>query len=125
MGSGNQHFSEAPTHLVRFRSGFLLGKYPVTQGQWKAVMRNNPSAFCDSPNLPVDSVSWDQSAEFCRRLSAQSGIRVRLPSEAEWEYACRAGSTGEFCFGPWGPFLDDSEVPSTARHALSEFALAP
>ena len=122
MGSDNELFSEAPVRVVHLRSGFLLGKYPVTQAQWQAVMGSNPSVFRDASDHPVDSVSWDQALEFCRYLSVQSGHRVRLPSEAEWEYACRAGTTGEFFFGPWGPFRDDSEIPSEARMALCDYA---
>ena len=122
MGSDNQFFSEAPAHLVKIRSGFLLGRYPITQGQWLAVMGNNPSAFRDSPDRPVDSVSWEKAAEFCRRLGDQSGHHIRLPSEAEWEYTCRAGTSGEFFFGPWGPVLDDSEVLWETRQALCEYA---
>src|SRR5262249_11702166 len=122
MGSDNEFFSEAPAHPVRIRGGFLLGKYPVTQAQWLAVMGDNPSAFRDSPDHPVDTVSWDQAMGFCRRLSDQSGRRVRLPSEAEWEYACRAGTPGDFFTGCWGPFLDDGEVPWEARQALCEYA---
>src|SRR5262245_43748846 len=90
MGSDNQCFSDVPAHLVKIRSGSRLGRYPITQAQWLAVMGANPSAFRASPGHPVETVSWDQAAEFCRRLSAQSGHRVRLPTEAEWEYACRA-----------------------------------
>src|SRR5262245_6488554 len=82
MGSDNQLFSEAPAHLVKIRSGFLIGRYPITQAQWLAVMGDNPSAFRDSPDRPVDSVSWEQSLEFCRRLSDECGHRIRLPSEA-------------------------------------------
>jgi hypothetical protein len=69
MGSDNRFFAEAPGHPVTIAAGFLLGKLPVTQTQWRAVMRDNPSAFCDSPDQPVDSVSWDQATAFCRRLS--------------------------------------------------------
>jgi eukaryotic-like serine/threonine-protein kinase len=122
MGSDNELFSEAPCHGVCFRSGFLLGKYPVTQAQWQAVMDCNPSAFRDAPDHPVDGVTWDQAVAFCRRLSTLSGQRVRLPSEAEWEYACRAGTTGEFFFGRWGPFADESEIPSEARLTLWDYA---
>lgn len=122
MGSDNQFFSEAPPHAVRLRSGFLLGKYPVTQAQWLGVMGEDPSAFTDSPDRPVDGVSWDAGTEFCRRLGDRAGRVVRLPSEAEWEYACRAGTAGDFFFGPWGPCLDDSEVPAAAWQALCEYA---
>jgi formylglycine-generating enzyme required for sulfatase activity len=122
MGSNNRFFSEAPPHPVKIRACFLLGRHAVTQGQWFAVMGDNPSAFRESPDHPVEGVSWDQAAEFCRRLGDRSGHRIRLPSEAEWEYACRAGTSAEFFFGPWGPFRDDSEVPWEARQALGEYA---
>ena len=82
----------------------------------------NPSSFRNAPGLPVENVSWDQATAFCRRLSERSGRVVRLPSEAEWEYACRAGTPGEFFFGAWGPFQDDNEIPTEAREALCEYA---
>ncbi|MGA2253262.1 MAG: SUMF1/EgtB/PvdO family nonheme iron enzyme [Thermoguttaceae bacterium] len=91
------------------------------QPQWRAVLEDNPSVFRDAPDLQVENVSWGQAVVFCRRLSAQSGHRVHLPSEAEWEYACRAGTTSEFFLGPWGPFTDDSEIP-WERHALCDYA---
>ncbi|WP_324628738.1 formylglycine-generating enzyme family protein, partial [Phormidium sp. CCY1219] len=69
-----------------------MGKYPVTQAQWQAVMGNNPSVL-KGKNLPVERVSWYDAVEFCRRLSEKTGRVYRLPSEAEWEYACRAGTT--------------------------------
>ena len=78
MGSGNQLFSVAPSHWVRFRSGFLLGKYPVTQGQWQAVMGNNPSTFRESPDHPVDSVSSDQSTEYTSGLLPVS-VGIKRP----------------------------------------------
>jgi formylglycine-generating enzyme required for sulfatase activity len=122
MGSANEIFSEAPAHRVTLQSQFFLGKYPVTQAQWLAILGENPSAFRESLDQPVDSVSWHQAMEFCRCFGVLSGHRVRLPSEAEWEYACRAGTSGDFFFGSWGPFLDDSHVPLDARLALSEYA---
>jgi formylglycine-generating enzyme required for sulfatase activity len=122
MGSNNALYSEAPVHSVCFQSSFLLGRYPVTQAQWQAVMGFNPSSFGNHPDQPVENVSWDEATEFCRRLGAQSRRRVRLPSEAEWEYACRAGTTNEFFLGPWGPFVDDSEIPWAVRDALLDYA---
>ncbi|MEW6732775.1 MAG: bifunctional serine/threonine-protein kinase/formylglycine-generating enzyme family protein [Acidobacteriota bacterium] len=89
--------SETPRHRVTV-SGFFIGKYQVTQAQWQAVMGNNPSHF-KGENLPVENVSWDDAVEFCQRLSKQTGRQYRLPSEAEWEYACRAGSVTAFAFG--------------------------
>jgi formylglycine-generating enzyme required for sulfatase activity len=82
---------ENPPHRVTISLGFYLGKYPVTQSQWEAVMHANPSHF-KGANLPVDSVPWDEAQEFMRRLGDKdAGNRYRLPSEAEWEYAAAAG----------------------------------
>ena len=86
---------------------FLMGKYPVTQAQWKAVVAlpkvgrdlDADPAYFKGDNLPVEQVSWDEAVEFCQRLSKQTGREYRLPSEAEWEYACRAGTTTPFHFG--------------------------
>ena len=92
--------AEAPAHLVTFRMPFYIGRYPVTQAQWQTVMEDAPSSRQGNPaQLPVDSVSWERCVEFCRRLSEMSGSTVRLPSEAEWEYACRAGSASIYAFG--------------------------
>jgi formylglycine-generating enzyme required for sulfatase activity len=122
MGSEYRFFAEGPIHQVSFASGFFLGKYPITQAQWQAVMGDNPSAFPDSPEHPVDSVSWDRAMEFCRLLSDRARRRVRLPSEAEWEYACRAGAASEFFFGSWGPFADEHAIPGEVRQRLCEYA---
>ncbi len=89
--------SEEPQHNVNI-SPFFMGKYEVTQGQWEAVMGNNPSNF-KGAKRPVEEVSWAQAVEFCRKLSQKTGKTYRLPSEAEWEYACRAGTTTPFYFG--------------------------
>jgi len=70
----------------------------------------------------VEGVSWEDAAAFCRRLSSLSGRTCRLPSEAEWEYACRAGSAGDFFFDPRGPFADDGEVPEDLKRALAGYA---
>ncbi|TAE59828.1 MAG: serine/threonine protein kinase [Nostocales cyanobacterium] len=95
-----------PQHPVLIEP-FLLGKYPVTQAQWKAVSKlpkikldldPDPSHF-KGDNRPVEQISWYETQEFCARLSQKTGRLYRLPSEAEWEYACRAGSTTPFCFG--------------------------
>jgi formylglycine-generating enzyme required for sulfatase activity len=122
MGPGNRFFSEAPPHPVRIAAPFLLGRHLVTQAQWEAVMGANPSRFRDPPDLPVDSVSWDDAEAFCGRLSALTGRRCRLPTETEWEYACRAGTTGDFFFGAWGPYADDTAIPRAVRLALAEHA---
>ncbi len=89
--------NESPQHWVTI-SPFYLGKYAVTQAQWQAVMGNNPSYFRGA-NRPVERVSWHNCVEFCEKLSQKTGLIFRLPSEAEWEYACRAGTTTPFHFG--------------------------
>jgi formylglycine-generating enzyme required for sulfatase activity len=90
---------EGPRHHVTFTKPFYLGVTEVTQGQWRAVMDYNPSFF-RGHDLPVENVSWDECQDFIRRLNEREKTnRYRLPSEAEWEYACRAGSDRRFSFG--------------------------
>jgi len=93
----NRRKSESPQHKVTVKP-FLMGKYPITQAQWIAVMGNNPSRY-KGDNRPVEMVSWHDCVEFCKRLSDKTGKAYRLPSESEWEYACRAGTTTPFYFG--------------------------
>jgi formylglycine-generating enzyme required for sulfatase activity len=90
--------NEKPVHQVSINYSFYLGKYEVTQAQWHAVMGNNPSNDEDcGGNCPVQSVSWNDAQEFINKLNELSdGLQYRLPSEAEWEYACRAGTSGDF-----------------------------
>ena len=84
---------EKPAHRVTISQPFYLGKYPVTQAQWEAVMGNNPSRFRGNPNHPVEHVSWDDVHVFLRKLNErEGGGDYRLPTEAQWEYACRAGT---------------------------------
>ncbi len=99
MGAGNGFDFEKPVHQVRLTKSFYMGKCPVTQGQWKAIMENNPSRFQGDLDRPVETVSWTDAQEFLRRLGKQDGKLYRLPTEVEWEYAARAGSTGMYCFG--------------------------
>ncbi|MDJ0696076.1 formylglycine-generating enzyme family protein [Mastigocoleus sp. MO_188.B34] len=89
--------SERPQHQVTV-TGFFMGRLEVTQVQYEAIMGQNPSNF-KGKNRPVESVSWNDAMEFCQRLSQKVGCTYRLPSEAEWEYACRAGTTTPFHFG--------------------------
>ena len=98
--------SEGPQHKVQINK-FFMGQYPITQVQWRFVARlpqieqnleSDPSRF-KGDNLPVEQVSWYETVEFCKRLSAYTGREYGLPTEAEWEYACRAGTTTPFHFG--------------------------
>ena len=102
MGSpsseSNRH-SDERQHKVTLTNGFYMGATEVTQGQWKAVMGNNPSKF-KGDNLPVEKVSWNDCQEFIRTLNRQEGAnKYCLPTEAKWEYACRAGTTTPFYTG--------------------------
>jgi formylglycine-generating enzyme required for sulfatase activity len=89
---------ESPQHLVKVPE-FYLGQTLVTQAQWQQIMGTNPSYFTGDGKLPIEQVSWVDSQEFCQKLSAQTQREYRLPSEAEWEYACRSKTTTPFCFG--------------------------
>ena len=89
---------EMPQHQVNLKE-FYLGKYPVTQEQYQAIMGNNPSNFKDNPKNPVEQVSWNDAQAFCQKLSEKTGKNYRLSSEAEWEYACRAGTQTRYYFG--------------------------
>lgn len=95
---GSPEFDVRPAREVTIANGFHMGKYEVTQAQYERIMGTNPSKFKGASN-PVEGVSWNDTAEFCRRLSERTGRTVRLPTEEEWEYACRAGSMGRYCFG--------------------------
>jgi formylglycine-generating enzyme required for sulfatase activity len=100
MGSNDGNSDEKPVHMVHISRPFYLGKYEVTQAQWQPVMGHNPSQFKGDSHRPVEQVSWDDVQEFIRRLNTkESGARYRLPTEAEWEYAARAGSTTAYSFG--------------------------
>jgi eukaryotic-like serine/threonine-protein kinase len=89
---------EHPRHLVNL-SAFSIGRFPITQGQWIAVMGRLPACRFKGEGRPIENVSWYDAVDFCRRLSKKTGRSYRLPSEAEWEYACRAGTATPFCFG--------------------------
>ncbi|HWQ33392.1 MAG TPA: formylglycine-generating enzyme family protein, partial [Blastocatellia bacterium] len=89
--------NEGPQHRVTVPA-FFMGRFEVTQAQWRAVMGGDPSYF-KGDKLPVESVSWNEAKEFCARLKEKTGRAYRLPSEAEWEYAARAGTTTPFAFG--------------------------
>ena|ERR1051325_6042700 len=86
-------------HKVTLTRGFYMAVHLVTQEQWKEVMGNNPSNFKGQKNLPVEPVSWDDCQAFITELREKDNRPYRLPSEAEWEYSCRAGTTTPFHFG--------------------------
>lgn len=97
MGDEN----EKPQHKVRITKPFYMGKYLVTQEQWEAVRHSNPSCF-KGPKNPVEQVTWEECQVFLDKLNAKTGehrSKFTLPTEAQWEYACRAGSTTRYCFG--------------------------
>jgi formylglycine-generating enzyme required for sulfatase activity len=91
--------SESPQHRVKIGYSFYMGKYEITQGQYQAVTGFNQSLFKGDDNLPEECVSWTDAQGFCETVSKQTGRKVRLPSEAEWEYADRAGTTTPFWTG--------------------------
>ena len=97
MGSENGISYQKPVHEVTVKP-FSIGRTEVTQAQWQAVMENNPSNF-KGERRPVEGITWYQAKDFCEKLSERSGYQVRLPTEAEWEYAARGGTTTEYSFG--------------------------
>ncbi|MDD7983903.1 SUMF1/EgtB/PvdO family nonheme iron enzyme [Lentisphaera marina] len=97
---------ELPKHQVNITKGFYLGKYEITQSQFEAVMAYNPSRSTKGLNYPVDNVSWKEALKFCENISLKSKKKIRLPSEAEWEYAARVGSSGKWFFGKDATQLD-------------------
>jgi len=105
MGSENGDSDEKPLTRVTLTKGYWLGKTEVTQGQWEALMGSNPSNFKNSGrDAPVETISWDEAMQFCRKLTERErqagrlpeGYEYTLPTEAQWEYACRAGTTGDY-----------------------------
>ena len=95
MGSENGDADEQPIHTVHITQPFYLGKYEITQAQWTAIMGENPSNF-KGDNLPVETISWDEVLVFLRRINQFEGrLTYRMPTEAEWEYAARAGAPAD------------------------------
>jgi len=90
--------TEGPQHSVEIRNGFYIGTYPATQRQWQGVTGSNPSEFRGEEN-PVEQVSWHECQEFIQKLNLRCNAELRLPTEAEWEYACRAGTATRFYSG--------------------------
>ena len=96
----NSYDNTAPQHQVSVKS-FYIGKYEVTQEQWQTIMGTKPDFYGQglANNFPIAEVSWKDAVEFCQKLSEKAGKEYRLPTEAEWEYACRAGSATLFAYG--------------------------
>ncbi len=92
---GDKYDDEKPPHEVSVPS-FYIGKYQITQAQWKALMGEEVAPYFSGNDLPMERVSWEDAQAFCEKLQAKTGKPFRLPSEAEWEYACRAGTTGDY-----------------------------
>jgi formylglycine-generating enzyme required for sulfatase activity len=119
MGSSEaeaeRHVNEGPQHVVAIGTPFYLGVHEVTQRQFKDVIDKAPANFQNKPEHPVENLSWTEAVEFCKRLSnadAEKKARrsYRLPTEAEWEYACRAGTLSVFHFGDDRGMLKDHAV---------------
>ncbi|WP_424353255.1 formylglycine-generating enzyme family protein [Methanosarcina mazei] len=116
MGSSPEEigrsYSESPVHRVTIKNPFYIGKYQVTQKQWKTIMGTSPSNF-NEDFRPVELVSWEDVQEFIGKLNAmENTTKYRLPSEAEWEYACRAGKQSRYFFGE-----DESKLGDYAWYA--------
>jgi formylglycine-generating enzyme required for sulfatase activity len=127
-------YDEGPQHRVEITKGFYIGSTEVTQGQWKAVTGTEPwkhrDACPEGNDYPATFVSWDDAVAFCRMLSQQEGKTYRLPWEAEWEYACRGGTTTRFCFGDdkdalgeyawWGALYGGSAKDEPYPHRVAQ-----
>ena len=124
--------NESPQHKVRIPS-FFMSRYAVTQAQYQVITGKNPAKFIDE-NLPVDSISWDDAVKFCKKLNQKTGHNYRLPTEAEWEYACRAGTTTAFHFGDTittdlanydGSYIYSSTAKGNFRTETTEVGIFP
>jgi formylglycine-generating enzyme required for sulfatase activity len=98
-GSEKNRENDEVQHEVNITKPFYMSKYEVTQDQWEAVMGDNPSKRSKGARLPVRDVSWDDCQEFIKKLNAKTDGGYRLPTEAEWEYACRAGTSTAYSYG--------------------------
>ena len=113
LSEKGRNYDEDPQHKVTISKPFWLAKHEVTQRQWQALMGNNPSHF-KGDDRPVEKVSWDSCQEFIGKLNQLGEGEFRLPTEAEWEYACRAGTTTRFY---WGEDLSDTEIDNYAWYS--------
>lgn len=117
MGTDDRNSDEWPPHRVMLPAGFWMGIHEVTQAEWQQVMGENPSQF-KGPNHPVERISWKDTQDFLKRLNHQvgsqlpAGVQARLPTEAEWVYACRAGTRTKYWFGD-----DESELSKYGNYA--------
>ena len=119
------HADDETQYDVEISKGYWLGKYEVTQGEWESRMGSNPSLFKNDPRLPVETVSWEDAMAFCTKLTEReraagrlpSHLEYSLPTEAEWEYACRAGTTGPFHYGS---SLDSSMANFDGEHPYGD-----
>lgn len=103
--------TECPAHFVSITKDFYMGKYEVTQAQWQTVVGHNPSFFKGKPNCPVEQFSWDDCISFINKLNQLGMGTFRLPTEAEWEYACRSGTTTRYY---WGDDLNNTQIKEYA-----------
>ena len=118
-GDSECAFDESPRHRVQITKSFQMGKFEVTQAQWQAIMSSNPSFF-KGADLPVEEVSWDDIQQFLTRLNGRNdGYRYRLPTEAEWEYAARAGSTDKYAGGVLDQIAWYGDNSSSWEHSSS------
>jgi len=121
-------FENEPRHFVTITKGFWIGKYEVTQRQWESVMRSNHSRF-KNPDNPVENVSWHDCMMFVKRINAALGGVARLPTEAEWEYACRAGSDSPVSGGgalvdvAWYDLNSDNQAHEVGRNKPNAWGL--
>jgi len=114
-------------HQVMITNPYYMGKYEVTQEQWEAVIGNNPSSKNKGAKLPVTDVSWEDCQEFLKRLNEKSNAGYRLPTEGEWEYACRAGTYTAYSFGDRitknDANYDDSSIRTVGIYKPNAFGL--
>jgi len=107
---------ELPVREIELTEDYYIGKFEITQKQWETVMGSNPSSF-SGENLPVETVSWEECMEFCKKLSKATGLNVSLPTEAQWENACRSGSETKWFFGDdiigYGKYANENTEDTT------------